>query len=134
MALIILRSRFNEAARRAIGQPGAGQTCRDFQDLCTELGFETIDGGRSTTGEAVNILRGPADKIVLLQRVMDQTGGYDEISAEIIDPWQTVAATAAEASRLGRRSHPDRTKSTACCWRTEGKREWRRKLRSKLRK
>ena len=34
---------------------------------------------------------------------MDQTGGYDEISAEIIDSWQTVAATAAEASRLGRR-------------------------------
>ena len=34
---------------------------------------------------------------------MDQTGGYDEISAEIIDPWQAVAVTAAEASRLGRR-------------------------------
>ena len=37
---------------------------------------------------------------------MDQTGGYDGISAEIIDPWQTVAATAAEASRLGRRFTP----------------------------
>ena len=77
-----------------------------FRDFCTKLGFENINGGRSTTGEAVNILRGPADKIVLLQRVMDQTGGYDEISAEIIDPWQTVAATAAEASRLGRRFTP----------------------------
>ena len=76
MALIILRSRFNEAARRAIGQPGAGQKRVEiFWDLCAELGVETIDGGRSTTGEAVNILRGPADKIVLLQRVMDQTGG-----------------------------------------------------------
>ena len=55
MALIILRSRFNEAARRAIGQPGAGQKRVEiFRDLCTELGFETIDGGRSTTGEAVS--------------------------------------------------------------------------------
>ena len=63
---------------------------------------------------------------------MDQTGGYDEISAEIIDP-QTIAATVAEASRLGRRfTPPDRTKSTACCWRTEGETGMTKKIALKI--
>ena len=37
---------------------------------------------------------------------MDHSGGYDEMTAEFIDPWEDVGATAREASRLGQRFIP----------------------------
>ena len=37
---------------------------------------------------------------------MDQTGGYDEMNAEIIDPWTTITETGEEVSRLSLRFTP----------------------------
>ena len=64
----------------------------------------------STTGEAVNTLRGPATKLFSCSGD-DQTGGYDEISAD----YRSAAAIAPRSAV----HTPTRTKSTACCWSTE---------------
>ena len=86
MAVIFLRARMSEQGRRALGAPGAGLARKKaMQDLCDELGFEHIEICRSTSGEAVNILRGPAEKVVLMQQIMDRTGAYASLEAEILE-------------------------------------------------
>ena len=42
-------------------------------------------GKTAGTGEAVNILRGPAEKVVLMQQIMDRTGAYASLEAEILE-------------------------------------------------
>ena len=106
MRLIIIRMRYNESARRSMRNDAGMSRVRIFQSLCDELGFKMVDGGRSTLGDAVYVVRGPAEKVGLLQRTMDHSGGYDEMTAEFIDPWEDVGATAREASRLGQRFIP----------------------------
>ena len=46
---------------------------------------DSIEICRSTSGEAVNILRGPAEKVVLMQQIMDRTGAYASLEAEILE-------------------------------------------------
>ena len=88
MAYLLLRMKHIESVRRS----GASaeylrERAQVSQKTCEHLGFDFIDLCRSvTTGEMLWLLKGSADKVILLQRLMDKTGAYESITCEVLEP------------------------------------------------
>ena len=94
MAYILVRMDFTEAVRRSSASvdflKGRIELVRS---TCEGMGFELIDLCQSvSTGETVWILKGSADDVIVLQRLMYQTGSYTRITAEVLEPSEALIA------------------------------------------
>ena len=118
MAFILLRFRQSEQVRRAFADnPNFAQERIDaLHELVGRCGFEFIDIARSvSTGEIVVAMRGSADNVILIQRVLDRTGAYDSLRAEILETVERLRENRSHVDEIGKTfSQPTATRSTAC--------------------
>ena len=109
MAFILLRFRQSEQVRRAFADnPNFAQERIDaLHELTVRCGFEFIDIARSvSTGEIVVAMRGSADNVILIQQVLDRTGAYDSLRAEILETVERLRENRSRVDEIGKTFSP----------------------------
>ena len=103
MAIVILRLRTNEKARRkgyTFNKEAMGERRENMTKLLDKLGLVRLRIGRSLSGHVVMILDGTAQKTLMLQQVLDQSGAYEQIEAEVIETIDAMLERSEEVQRL----------------------------------
>ena len=103
MAIVILRFRASEKARRkgyTFNKEAMGERRENIDKLLDQLGLVRLRSGRSLNGHIVMILDGTAEKTLMLQQVMDQSGAYDHIEAEVIETIDSMLERSEDVQRL----------------------------------
>ena len=109
MAFILLRFRQSEQVRRAFADnPNFAQERNEaLHELVGRCGFEFIDIARSvSTGEIVVAMRGSADNVILIQQVLDRTGAYDSLKAEILETVERLRENRSYVDEIGKTFSP----------------------------
>ena len=109
MAIVILRFRLNEKARRkgyTFNREAMSQRQENMRKLLNQLGLVTLRVGRSLSGHVVMILDGTAEKTLMLQQVLDQSGAYEHIEAEVIETFDAMLERSDEVQRLAAEFQP----------------------------
>jgi len=94
MAYILVRMDFTEAVRQNSASVDFLKRWIELaRSTCEGMGYEFIDLCQSvSTGETVRILKGSTDDVIVLRRLMDQTGSYTRITAEVLEPSEALIA------------------------------------------
>ena len=109
MAIVILRFRLNEKARRkgyTFNREAMTQRQENMRKLLNQLGLVILRVGRSLSGHVVMILDGTAEKTLMLQQVLDQSGAYEHIEAEVIETFDAMLERSDEVQRLAAEFQP----------------------------
>ena len=102
MPIIFLRARPNSDGRRNFANPEFAKERENItRSLAEACGFEMLEFCRSLgSGEMVAILKGPADRLMLMKQIMDQTGAFDTLQSELLEPVQVMVENEVEIRRL----------------------------------
>ena len=100
--IIFLRARPNSDGRRNFANAKFAKEREDItRTLAEACGFEMLEFCKSLgSGEMVAILKGPADRLMLMKQIMDQTGAFDTLQSELLEPVQVMVENEGEIRRL----------------------------------